>query len=99
MAAEVTAPPGAPAAPTAPTTPTTLPGAPPGRGFAKGGFRPGAFGIGGLGGLGGGGGIHGEFVRPSGTGYQTVDTQVGGEKRSRPESRQRGRFATPNGPF
>jgi hypothetical protein len=29
----------------------------------------------------------------------TVDTQVGGEKRSRPESRQRGRFATPNGPF
>jgi hypothetical protein len=55
-----------------------LPGTPPGRGFAKGGgFRPGAFGIGGLGGLGGGGGIHGEFVRPSGTGYQTVDTQMG----------------------
>ena len=69
-----------PGAPAAPTTPTTLPGTPPGRGFAKGGgfrpggFRPGAFGIGGLG---GGGGIHGEFVRPSGTGYQTVDTQMG----------------------
>jgi hypothetical protein len=29
----------------------------------------------------------------------TVDPQVGGEKRSRPESRQRGRFASPNGPF
>jgi hypothetical protein len=29
----------------------------------------------------------------------TVDTQAGGEKRSRPEGRQRGRFATPNGPF
>jgi TPR repeat protein len=29
----------------------------------------------------------------------TVDTEAGGEKRSRPESRQRGRFATPNGPF
>src|SRR6267378_65292 len=28
-----------------------------------------------------------------------VDTQVGGEKRGRPESRQRGRFASPNGPF
>ena len=28
-----------------------------------------------------------------------VDTRVGGEKRSRPESRQRGRFASPNGPF
>jgi hypothetical protein len=28
-----------------------------------------------------------------------VDTPVGGEKRSRPESRQRGRFASPNGPF
>jgi TPR repeat protein len=29
----------------------------------------------------------------------TVDTQVGGEKRSRPGGRQRGRFASPNGPF
>src|SRR5712672_2281308 len=29
----------------------------------------------------------------------TVDTQVGGEKRGRPESRQRGRVASPNGPF
>jgi len=29
----------------------------------------------------------------------TVDPQVGGERRSRPESRQRGRFASPNGPF
>jgi len=28
-----------------------------------------------------------------------VDTRVEGEKRSRPESRQRGRFASPNGPF
>src|SRR5712672_3163691 len=28
-----------------------------------------------------------------------VDTPVGREKRSRPESRQRGRFASPNGPF
>jgi hypothetical protein len=28
-----------------------------------------------------------------------VNTQVGGEKRGRPESRQRGRFASPNGPF
>jgi hypothetical protein len=34
-------------------------------------------GPGGPGGFGGAGSIHGEFVRPNGTGYQTVDTQIG----------------------
>jgi hypothetical protein len=50
-----------------------LPGTPPRRGFAKGGLRPGGFGYGGI----GAGTLHGEYVRPSGTGYQPVDTQIG----------------------
>ncbi len=56
----------------APSTPsTTTPQKPPGpRGF-RGGLGP--F----VGGLGAGGAIHGEYVRPNGSGYQTVDVQVG----------------------
>jgi hypothetical protein len=46
------------------------------RGVIRGhAFGPGGFGLGGIGG--GAGAIHGEFVRPNGSTYQTVNFQVG----------------------
>ncbi|HSS11555.1 MAG TPA: hypothetical protein VLL25_16840, partial [Acidimicrobiales bacterium] len=62
------------ASPSSTTTPTTAPNS----GLPRQGFRGHGYGPGGLGGLAGFGGvIHGEYVRPNGTGYQTVDVQVG----------------------
>jgi hypothetical protein len=63
---------------TAPTTTAPKPGARRGPGGFRGGPGfPGPGGPGGFGPFGAGGSIHGEFTRRSGTGYQTVDTQVG----------------------
>ena len=59
------------------TTPQPGPRKGPG-GFIRGGPGfPGPGGPGGFGAFGAAGSIHGEFTRRSGTGYQTVDTQVG----------------------
>jgi hypothetical protein len=57
---------------TAPSTPKPGQGGP-----RRGPGGPGFGAFGGPGGLAGGGTIHGEYTRHSGTGYQTVDTQVG----------------------
>jgi hypothetical protein len=66
-----------PAASTASTTPGAAPTPGPRQAFRGHGFRPG--GLAWAGGLGGprGGVLHGEFVRRNGSGYQTVDVQVG----------------------